>query len=54
MLARYTGGNTGWGTLVYTCEICGEDIAEYEVDEYGRPVKALWDETESHVCPDPD
>ena len=48
-LAHYTGGK-GWGTMVYCCDICGEEVAEYLCDKDGIPTKMLYDNCESHEC----
>lgn len=48
--ARYTGGNNGWGTLVYECADCGEVVAEYYCDENGIPTEAIFDYTDEHEC----
>lgn len=48
--AHYTGGCNGWGTLVYKCSICGEEVAEFECDEKGLPVNALFDFSANHIC----
>ena len=49
-LSEYTGGKSGWGTMVSRCSICGEIVAEYECDEDGIPRVALYDNTGSHEC----
>lgn len=41
--ATYTGGIHGWGTMLYRCEFCGRELAEYEVDEAGKPTEAIFD-----------
>ena len=48
--AEYTGGNTGWGTMIYHCPDCGEVVAEWECDENGIPTKAIFDDSEAHEC----
>lgn len=52
ILSEYTGGITGWGTIVSRCAECGEVVLEQECDEVGIPTKTIWDTTEEHVCPD--
>lgn len=49
--SRYTGGNSGWGTLVYECVDCGEIVAEFECDEFGIPVRKVFDIEDTHTCP---
>ena len=48
--SRYTGGNSGWGTLVYECADCGEIVAEYECNTLGIQVKPIFDHTGTHQC----
>jgi hypothetical protein len=54
MLSHYTGGVHGWGTMVTECEHCHEIVAEYECDDVGRPIRAIFDRSEEHVCDIPD
>jgi hypothetical protein len=49
-LSSYTGGNSGWGTMISKCATCGEIVAEYYCDEDGRPTEPIFDNTEKHVC----
>jgi hypothetical protein len=51
-LAHYTGGIRGWGTMVYECQDCHEEVAEYETDENGVPTNCIYDESETHRCKD--
>ena len=50
--SHYTGGNSGWGTLVSECTNCGEIVAEYECDALGIPVKVIFDQSDTHQCPE--
>ena len=52
LLAEYTGGSNGWGTLIYKCSFCGEIVAEYTTDDNGNPMIELFDDSETHVCGD--
>lgn len=52
MLSQYTGGINGWGTMICRCPDCGEIIAEFECDEQGRIVQAVFDDSDSHECED--
>lgn len=49
-ISHYTGGNSGWGTMVCECADCREVVAEYETDELGRPTTAIFDNTNVHEC----
>ena len=49
--SHYTGGNNGWGTLVYECDLCGAPVAEFNVDENGIPTDPIFDYTDDPVCP---
>ena len=49
--SRYTGGNSGWGTLAIFCTDCDTMIAEYECDQDGIPTTLIWSEEDTHVCP---
>lgn len=49
-LSHYTGGNSGWGTMVCTCADCGAVVAEYECDEDGIPMETIFDCADSHQC----
>jgi predicted RNA-binding Zn-ribbon protein involved in translation (DUF1610 family) len=49
-LSQYTGGNSGYGTMISRCSICGEIVAEYECDENGIPTDAIFDNTDTHMC----
>jgi len=51
--SRYTGGNSGWGTMGTYCSDCGALIAEYAVDKDGVPTDLLWTEEDVHgyECP---
>lgn len=40
--------------MIYTCADCGEIVAEYECDEYGVPVEAIFDDADIHLCNEPD
>lgn len=50
--AEYTGGNSGWGDMIYRCAECGEIIARYECDKDGLPQKVVFDNEETHRCPE--
>ena len=52
VLSHYTGGANGWGTLVSVCADCGEIVAEYECDENGVPTVAIFDDSDTHTCPE--
>lgn len=51
-MSEYTGGNNGWGTMIYRCPFCGEIVAEYNCDEDGVPTDRIFDNADSHKCPD--
>ena len=48
--SEYTGGIHGWGTMLCKCANCGEIVAEYECDENGRPIKAIFNHEDEHEC----
>ena len=50
LLSEYTGGASGWGTMISRCADCGEIVCEYECDEDGIPTISVFDNTESHQC----
>lgn len=50
IMSYYTGGANSWGTLVYTCPICGEIIAEYNTDADGVPTSPIFDNSDDHEC----
>ncbi len=49
-LSQYTGGTSGWGTMISKCADCGAIVAEYECDDNGVPTVAIFDDIDSHVC----
>lgn len=52
LLSEYTGGNSGWGTMISRCADCGEIVSEYACDLDGIPTEAIFDIWADHICPD--